>query len=97
MRPALVLSVDLFNAGAAELVAAVPLTRTERKIRWHVQVRPPEGGLAAASFIQCENVRSVSKRKLKRVRGRVSAETLEQVEESGFCWACENGFGEDRR
>jgi mRNA interferase MazF len=80
-RPALVLSVDLFNAGAAELVVVVPITRTERKIRWHVPVRPPEGGLAAANFIQCENVRSVSKRRLKRVRGRVSAETLEQVED----------------
>ena len=80
-RPALVLSVDLFNVGPAELVVAVPITRTQRKIRWHVPVRPPDGGLADESFIQCENVRSVSKRRLKRRRGRVSAETLEQVED----------------
>ena len=80
-RPALVLSVDLFNAGPAELVVAIPITRTQRKIRWHVPVQPPEGGLAAESFIQCENVRSVSKRRLKRRRGRVSAETMEQVED----------------
>jgi mRNA interferase MazF len=80
-RPALILSVDLFNAGPAELVVAVPLTRTQRKIRWHVSVRPPEAGLAAESFIQCENVRSVSKLRLKRLRGRVSPKTLEQVED----------------
>jgi mRNA interferase MazF len=80
-RPALILSVDLFNQGPAELIVVVPLTRTERKIRWHVVVRPPEGGLAAESFIQCENVRSVSKQRLKRRRGRVSSATLDQVED----------------
>ena len=80
-RPALVLSVDLFNEGPAELVVVIPVTRTQRKVRWHVGVRPPEGGFAAESFIQCENVRSVSKARLIRRRGRVSSETLEQVED----------------
>jgi mRNA interferase MazF len=81
VRPGLIFSVDLFNKGPAELVVVVPLTRTDRKIRWHVGVRPPEAGLAAESFIQCENLRSVSKQRLRRRRGRVSAETLEQVED----------------
>ena len=80
-RPALILSVDLFNEGPAELVVVVPLTRTQRKIRWHVGVRPPEAGLTAESFIQCENLRSVSKLRLKRLRGRVSPTTLELVED----------------
>ena len=80
-RPALIVSVDLFNEGPAELVVAIPLTRTQRKVRWHVAVFPPEGGLAGGSFIQCENVRSVSRRRLKRLRGRVSEETMAQVED----------------
>ena len=80
-RPALILSVDLVNQGPAELIVVVPLTRTARKIRWHVAVRPPEAALTAESFIQCEKVRSVSKHRLKRRRGRISAETLEQVED----------------
>lgn len=80
-RPALILSVDIFNEGPAELIVAVPLTRTPRKVRWHVPVQPPEGGLAAESFIQCENVRSVSKRRIKRLRGRVSESTLAAVED----------------
>ena len=80
-RPALILSVDLFNEGRAELVVAVPITRTERRIRWHVRVSPPEGGLAAVSFIQCENVRSVSKTRLKRRRGRIPDAVLHQVED----------------
>jgi mRNA interferase MazF len=81
VRPALILSVDLFNAGPAELVVVVPLTRTQRNVRWHVRIRPPEGGAVAESFVQCENVRAVSKHRLKRRRGKVSSETLEQVED----------------
>ncbi|MGH9469660.1 MAG: type II toxin-antitoxin system PemK/MazF family toxin [Terriglobia bacterium] len=80
-RPALIASVDLFNEGPAELVVAIPITGTERKVRWHVQVAPPEGGLIGRSFIQCENVRSVSKKRLRRRRGRVSEETMQQVED----------------
>jgi mRNA interferase MazF len=80
-RPALILSVDLFNQGPAELVVVIPVTRTHRKVRWHVPVRPPEGGLVAERFIQCENVRSVSRSRLRRRRGRVSVGTLEQVED----------------
>ncbi len=80
-RPALMLSVDLFNEGPAELVVAIPITRTERKIRWHVQVTPPEGGLVARSYIQCENLRSVSKKRFRRRRGRVSEDTMQQVED----------------
>ncbi len=80
-RPALIVSVDIFNEGPADLVAVIPITRTERKVRWHVPVKPPEGGLVAESFIQCENVRSVSRQRVKRLRGRVSESTLQQVED----------------
>jgi mRNA interferase MazF len=80
-RPALVVSVTPFNQGPAELIVAVPITRAARKVRWHVPVVPPEGGLVAESFIQCENVRSISKNKLRHLRGRVSSFTLQQVED----------------
>lgn len=80
-RPALILSVDIFNEGPADLVVVIPITRTERKVRWHVPVKPPEGGLVTQSFIQCENVRSVSRQRVTRLRGRVSERTLQQVED----------------
>ena len=81
IRPALILSEDIFNEGPAELIVVLPITRTKRKVRWHVAVTPSEGGLASESFIQCESVRSVSKQRLKRLRGRVAASTLQQVED----------------
>lgn len=80
-RPALMVSVDLFNQGPAEWVVAIPLTRTDRRVRWHVPVTPPEGGVSAVSYIQCENVRSLSSSRLTRFRGRVSSQTLAEVED----------------
>jgi mRNA interferase MazF len=80
-RSALILSEDIFNEGPAEMVVVAPITRTQGKIRWHVSVTPPEGGLSSEKFIQCENVRSVSKQRLKRRRGRVSPPVMQQVED----------------
>ena len=80
-RPALVESVDLFNEGPADLVVVVPLTRTNRRVRWHVPVEPPEGGLKSVSFLMVENVRSVLRDRLVRLRGRVDPATVVAVED----------------
>ena len=80
-RPALILSINAFNQGPAELIVAIPLTRTDRRIRWHVPVQPPEGGLSDGSFIKCEDLRSLSKSRLFRYRGRVGEATLAAVED----------------
>ena len=79
-RPVLIISADIFNLGLAEVVVAVPFTRTERKVRCHVPVEPPEGGLRDVSYIQRENLRSLSRGRLTRFRGRVSSSTMAEVE-----------------
>ena len=80
-RPCLVISDDRFNQSRAELVIVVPMTRTERGIASHVSIDPPEGGLKAASFVKCEDVRSISKQRLQARWGTVSARTLAAVED----------------
>lgn len=80
-RPALVLSEDIFNEGPAGLIVVAPITRARGKIRWHVPVSLPESGLEPESFIQCEDVRSVSKQRFERPRGRIAAGTMQQVED----------------
>jgi mRNA interferase MazF len=79
-RPALVVSVDEFNQGPAELVVVLPLTTKDRKIPFHVRIEPPEAGLKATSFIKCEDIRSVSKDRLTRRFGAVSPRTIAEVE-----------------
>ena len=80
-RPALIVSVNPFHHGPAELLVAIPLTRSDKKIRWHVAVKPPEGGLTGVSYLKCEDVRSLSRSRLTHFRGRVSPKTMAEVED----------------
>jgi mRNA interferase MazF len=79
-RPGLVVSVDSFNAGPSQLVFAIPITRTQRPVRAHVPVVPPEGGLSAPSVILCDALRSLARQRLRRRRGQVEPATLAAVE-----------------
>ncbi len=81
MRPALVISVDQFNHGAAELVIAIPITSKAKGIPLHVEVKQPEGGLTMNSYVKCEDVRSISTSRLVRKLGAVSAQTVDEVED----------------
>ena len=81
VRPALVISVDVFNRGPAELVIVLPITSRPKGVPLHVRVDPPEGGLTAASYVKTEDVRSISKLRLSRRWGAVSAATLAEVED----------------
>jgi mRNA interferase MazF len=80
-RPALVISVDKFNHGPAELIVVLPITSKYRGIPFHVKVTPPEGNLNKQSFIKCEDIRSISKIRLEKPIGKVLNNTLSQVED----------------
>ncbi len=80
-RPALVVSADLFNKGAAGLVIVAPLTSRAKHVNTHVPVEPPEGGLSVRSFVKCEDIRSVSIERVGRRLGAVTDETLDLVED----------------
>ncbi|MCI0391760.1 MAG: type II toxin-antitoxin system PemK/MazF family toxin [Acidobacteria bacterium] len=80
-RPALVLSVDPFNHGPADLIVVLPITSKAKGIPFHVKVKPPEGGLKQESFIKCEDVRSISKERLLQRLGTVTMKTMDQVED----------------
>ncbi|KLU61151.1 mRNA interferase endoA [Peptococcaceae bacterium CEB3] len=80
-RPALILSVNLFNSGPAGLVVVIPITTRSKGIPFHVEVHPPEGGLTSTSYIKCEDIRSVSKNRLANRLGALSSATIELVED----------------
>jgi mRNA interferase MazF len=78
-RPALILSADAFNASPANLVTVVPLTTKPRKLPSRVRIGPPEGGLRAESWVICEQVRTVSKKRLVSRWGSIAPATLRNV------------------
>ena len=81
LRPALIVSTDTFNHGPAELVIVLPITSVGKGIPFHVEVKPPEGGLTMRSFIKCEEIRSLSTVRLLKKIGDVSGATLEKAED----------------
>ncbi len=80
-RPALVVSVDVFNQGPAGLTVVVPLTTRDKRIPLHVEIGPPQGGLRHRSFAKCEDIRSVSTERLATRLGAVSDAVVRQVED----------------
>jgi mRNA interferase MazF len=79
-RPVLIVSDDDFNHGPAGLVYAVPLTRKFKRQPAHIRIVPPEGGLRSESYIMADQLRVLSKDRLSGYRGRVTSETLVEVE-----------------
>jgi mRNA interferase MazF len=80
-RPALIVSVDQFNQGPADLLVVLPITSKAKGIPLHVRIASPEGGVKTPSYVKCEDIRSVSKQRLAQCWGRVSPETMHEVEE----------------
>lgn len=81
IRPGLVISVDEFNHGPAGLVVMLPITTKTKGIPFHVRIDPPEGGLKLKCFIKCEEVRSIAKERLSRYLGRISINSMVEVED----------------
>jgi mRNA interferase MazF len=81
IRPALVISNDVFNRLPNGLYFVVPITGTDRGLRLHVRIAPPEGGLAKPSVIMCDQGRVQSDIRFLRRRGSVSEDVLRRVQE----------------
>ncbi len=78
-RPVLILSVDKFNDGPSGLVITVPISRTDRNIPSHVRLDGGHGGLKQAGFIMCEQLRCISKARLRRLCGTVDSKVMAEV------------------
>ncbi len=77
----MVLSVNKFNHGPADLIVVIPITTRYKAIASHVRVPKGEAGLVEDSFIKCEEVRCVSKERFKQYWGNVEPNTLKSVEQ----------------
>ena len=80
-RPVLVVSVNSFNAGPADLIIVLPLTSTQRDIPLHVKIDKGDGGVRRDSVILCEAIRSISKDRLVTRWAMLSREALAEVED----------------
>lgn len=67
-RPALICSADGLadglNEGVAGLVIVVPITTARRSLPSDIEIEPGESGLDDVSYAKCEDIRSISDRRL---------------------------------
>jgi mRNA interferase MazF len=78
-RPAVVVSSDLLNESHAGVVIVVPLTTTYRDLPSHIEIDRGESGLDDVSYAKCEDVKSISERRLTGRLGAVGDEALFQI------------------
>jgi mRNA interferase MazF len=78
-RPAVVVSADRLNESRAGVVIVVPCTTTFRGLPSHVGLEPGSTGLADVSYARCEDVKSVSDRRLITRLGRVGEESMFEI------------------
>ena len=80
-RPAVVVSADEFNMGPSTLVIVCLMTTSDRRIPSHVRIDPPEGGLREASFVLCEQVRTISTKRLISRFGALTPRSMAAIDE----------------
>ena len=80
-RPALVLSPDVRNALANDLIVA-PLSSVMRDAPTHVRLRRGEAGITSPSVVKCEQITTLQKARLvpTALGGPLSAARMHDVE-----------------
>lgn len=80
VRPVAIMSSQPWLESTPPVVFVVPVTRTRRGAPTHVEVEPGSSGLAATSYLKCEDLRAVSVARLERRFGALDEVTLLRVE-----------------
>lgn len=81
-RPALVIQNDRGNASSTyPLTIVASMSRTERELPLHVRIAPSEeNGLTDFTDVKCEQIMTIEKTRLIRLRGSISSEELSRVD-----------------
>jgi mRNA interferase MazF len=81
-RPALIIQNDIGNRYSPVLIVAAVTSGERASYDVQVEVKAPEGGLHHDSLVLLNQIRTIDKRRVGRFWGRLSARTLERVDEA---------------
>jgi mRNA interferase MazF len=73
---AVIVSADRLNESRAGVVIVVPCTTTRRELPSHVEIESGGSGLDETSYAKCEDVKSVTERRLIARLGSSGDEAL---------------------
>ena len=79
-RPVLIIQNDIGNRYAPTVIAAIITSRhTKANLPTHIWLNA-ECGLPRESMVECEQVRTLDKRRLKEFMGQVSEEVMKEID-----------------
>lgn len=78
-RPALIIQNDIGNEKAPTTIVAA-ISSTVKRYPMNVEIRPSEGGLKHSSIVKTSQILTVSKERLEKRLGRLSAELMDKVD-----------------
>jgi len=81
-RPALIIQNDIGNLYSPVLIVAALTSGEDACYDVQVEVKAPEGGLHHNSIVLLNQIRTIDKRQVGRYWGRLSTETMQQVDEA---------------
>jgi mRNA interferase MazF len=81
-RPALIIQNDIGNRYSPMLIVAAITTGENASYDVQVEIKAPEGGLHHNSLVLLNQIRTVDKQRLGRFWGRLSPQTMRQVDEA---------------
>jgi mRNA interferase MazF len=81
-RPALIIQNDIGNLYSSVLIVAALSSGENARYDVQVEVKAPEGGLHHNSLVLLNQIRTIDKRRVGRYWGRLSAQTMQRVDEA---------------
>ena len=82
-RPALIIQNDIANRHSPiTMVAAITSQLEEPLYPTEVLIQPPEGGLDRISVVLLNQMRSIARRRLIRLLGKLKPETMRRVDQA---------------
>jgi len=77
-RPALVIQNDIGNEKASTIIVAA-ISSSVKIYPMNVELDPPQGGLKRSSIVKTSQLLTVSKERLEKRFGQISAEKMQEV------------------
>ena len=81
-RPAIVVSADVLNNGAGNLVVIVPVGSTSYGLRSHVEIEQGESGLDHPSYARCDQIRVISTERIVARRGMAAVDEVHAIDQA---------------
>jgi mRNA interferase MazF len=78
-RPAVVVSADRLNESPAGVLMVVPGTTARRDLPSHIEIEPGDSGLDQVTYAKCEDLKSISEKRLISRLGRVGPDVMFEI------------------